>query len=140
MYGSLDISTSGMIAQRDRMTAISANIANRNSVMPDGTPYRARRVHFAPGDPTATSKQARQWGVHVSQVEIDQTPLNMRHDPSSPFAMRSGLHQGYVLESNVNPVVEQVNAIQAARAYEANAVAAESSKQMAAQALRLLVG
>jgi flagellar basal-body rod protein FlgC len=140
MYGSLDISTSGMIAQRDRMTAISANIANRNSVMPDGTPYRARRVHFAPGDPAATSKQGRQWGVHIAQVEIDQSPFNMRHDPSSPLALKSGPYKDYVLEPNVNPVVEQVNAIQAARAYEANAVAAESSKQMAAQALRLLVG
>ncbi len=140
MYGSLDISTSGMIAQRDRMTAISANIANRNSVMPDGTPYRARRVHFAPGDPTASTRQGKQWGVHIAKVEIDQTPFNMRWDPSNALALKQGPFAGYVLDPNVNPVVEQINAIQAARAYEANAVAAESTKQMAAQALRLLVG
>jgi flagellar basal-body rod protein FlgC len=138
MYGLLDISTSGMIAQRDRMTAISANIANRNSIMPDGTPYRARRVHFAAGDPTATSDAGKQWGVHIAKVEIDESPFTPRYDPTNPLAIKSGQFEGYVMESNVNPVVEQVNAIQAARAYEANAVAAESTKQLAAQALRLL--
>ena len=40
--------------------------------------------------------------------------------------------------SNVNPLVEQINAMQATRAYEANAIAAEASKNMMAQALRLL--
>jgi flagellar basal body rod protein FlgC len=35
-------------------------------------------------------------------------------------------------------VIEQVNAMQAQRAYEANAVAAEATKQMLQQALRLL--
>jgi flagellar basal body rod protein FlgC len=43
-----------------------------------------------------------------------------------------------VQESNVNPVLEQVNTIQATRAYEANAVAAEATKVMIQQALRLL--
>ena len=33
MYGSLDISTSGMIAQRTRMAVISANIANADAVL-----------------------------------------------------------------------------------------------------------
>jgi len=138
MYGLLDISTSGMIAQRTRLTAISANIANRNSTGPDGTPYRARRVHFAPGDPTAATAQGRELGVHVSDIEIDQSPFNLRWDPTHPLAVKQGPEKGYVRESNVSPLVEQVNAIQASRAYEANAVAAEASKQMIAQALRLL--
>jgi len=138
MYGLLDISTSGMIAQRERLTAISANLANRNSVSADGTPYRAKRVFFAAGDPSAMTREGRALGVHVSRIEDDPSECNLRWDPGHPHAFRNGPQKGYVRESNVNPIVEQVNAIQAARAYEANVVAAEASKSMMAQALRLI--
>jgi flagellar basal-body rod protein FlgC len=138
MFGMLDISTSGMIAQRTRLTAISSNIANRNSVMPDGTPYRAKRVFFQPGNPSATNQQGHEFGVHVSAIQDDPSPFNLRWDPTSPLAMKSGPQQGYVRESNVNVVVEQVNAMQASRAYEANAAAAEATRAMVNQALRLL--
>ncbi|MBL9000315.1 MAG: flagellar basal body rod protein FlgC [Phycisphaerae bacterium] len=138
MYGLLDISTSGMIAQRARLTAVSANLANRHSTGPDGTPYRARHVMLAPGDPTASSEEGRGWGVHVADVEIDQRPFNLRWDPTHPLALKEGPQRGYVRESSINPLVEQVNAVQASRAYEANAAAAEAGKQMIAQALRLL--
>lgn len=138
MFGSLDISTSGMLAQRMRLTAISANIANRNSVMPDGTPYRARVVTLSAGNPDAQTEAGREMGVHVASVELDQSPFNLRYEPNHPFALKSGPYEGYVQESNVNPVVEQVNMLQATRAYEANAAAAETTKAMIAQALRLL--
>lgn len=138
MYGALDISTSGMVAQRTRLTAISANIANRTSVNSDGTPYRGKQVFFAPGDPTAKTAEGRKLGVHVATIEDDPRPFNPRWDPDHPRALKSGAMAGYVLESNVDPVREQINALEAARAYEANAVAAETTKAMYAQALRLL--
>ena len=138
MFGTLEISTSGMIAQRTRLTAISANVANRNSVMPDGTPYRARLVTLAPGSPDASTPEGREMGVHVATIGEDQSPFNLRFDPGHPLALRSGPYEGYVQESNVNPVVEQVNMLQASRAYEANAATAEATKMMIAQALRLL--
>ncbi|CAG0999450.1 Flagellar basal-body rod protein FlgC [Phycisphaerales bacterium] len=138
MYGMLDISTSGMIAQRERMTAIAANLANRSSLEPDGTPYRARQAFFAAGDPRSRTPHGRKMGVHIDRVEVDQSPFNLRWDPSDPRAMKTGPQKGYVQESNVNPIVEQVNAIQASRAYEANVVAAEATKSMMAQALRLI--
>lgn len=138
MFGSLDISTSGMTAQRARLTAISANIANRNSIGPDGEPYRAKHVYFSQGNPGATTREGRELGVHVAKIEDDPSPFNLRWDPSHPLAQKEGPQAGYVRESNVNMVVEQVNAMQAQRAYEANAVAAEATKQMLQQALRLL--
>src|ERR1051326_792964 len=133
MYGALDISTSGMIAQRTRLTAISANIANKNSVYPDGTPYRARHVMFATGDPASRSAEGKGWGVHVAQVQIDPSPFNMHWDPGDPMAIKSGPQAGYVLDSNVNPIMEQINAMEAGRAYEANATAAEATKAMIGQ-------
>lgn len=138
MYGLLDISTSGMIAQRERLTAISANLANRHSVDAEGTPFRAKLVFLSVGDPKARTAAGKSMGVHVSRVEDDPSEFNLRYDPGNPMAMKSGPKKGYVRESNVNPIVEQVNAIQAARAYEANVVAAEASKSMLAQALRLI--
>lgn len=138
MYGALDISVSGMMAQRARLTAISANLANRTAVHADGTPYRARHVIMAPGDPSARNGEGRRMGVHVSQVQIDQSPFNLRWAPGDPRAIKEGPQKGYVQESNVNPVMEQINQLEATRAYEANAVAAEATKSMIGQALRLL--
>lgn len=141
MYGALDISTSGMIAQRTRLTSISANIANRGAIIDaDGNvnPYRRRMVHFAPGDPTAKTAEGRKLGVHVQSIEIDSAPFNMVWDPDNQNAYQSGPNKGYVPQTNINPVVEQINALEASRAYEANVVAAEATKTMIAQALRLL--
>jgi flagellar basal-body rod protein FlgC len=138
MFGALDISTSGMVAQRTRLTAIASNLANRNSINVDGSPYQAKRVYFQAGDPSAVTKEGRGLGVHVATIDEDTSAPNYRFDPTNPLAMKSGPMEGYVRESNVNPVVEQVNMMQASRAYEANAAAAEATRIMFSQALRLL--
>lgn len=141
MYGALDISTSGMTAQRARMASIAANIANRSTILDaegNVNPYRARKVVFAPGDPNASSPEGRLLGVHVAGIEIDKGEFNYRWDPTNPYAIQRGDKRGYVPEPNINPVIEQLNAMEASRAYEANVVAAETTKQMMAQALRLL--
>lgn len=141
MYGALDISTSGMVAQRMRLTSISGNIANRATmIQSDGevNPYRRRMVHFAPGDPSAKTPEGRRLGVHVASVEVDSSELAIAWDPTSPYAYKDGPKKGYVPQSDINPVVEQINALEASRAYEANVVAAEATKSMMAQALRLL--
>lgn len=133
MYGALDVSVSGMRANQAWMDAISANIANKN------TPgYRARRVFMAPGDPGAASDAGRRSGVHVASIDQSQAQFNRRFAPDDPRAEPSGPNAGYVLESNVNVVVEQINRVQANAAYEANVAAAEATKAMIAQALRLL--
>ncbi len=137
MYGALDISTSGMVAQRTRLEVISANIANaRTMLRADGgyEPYRRRTAMFAPGDPGAATSSGRELGVHVADIELDQAPFELRYRPESPYADA----EGYVKVPNINTTVEQINAMQAARAYEANVVAAETTKTMMAQALRLL--
>lgn len=141
MYGALDISTSGMIAQRARIEAAAANIANADTILDAHgkvNPYKARIVHFAPGDPTAKNVLGRAQGVHVAAIEEDQSPFNLRWDPDSPYAFDSGPNAGYVPSPNVNTVWEQINAMEAARSYEANVMAAEATKAMTAQALRLL--
>jgi flagellar basal-body rod protein FlgC len=142
VYGTLDISVSGMVAQRVRMDTIAANLANRDSILDargEANPYRRRIAVFQPGDPQALTREARSKGVHVARIDLDDGDFRKVYDPSSPFAHPRGHPDaGYVYFPNVDPVTEQVNAVDAVRAYEANVAAAEATKTMIAQALRLL--
>ena len=137
MYGTLDISTSGMIAQRTRMAVISANIANANTILDSQgnlSPFKKRIVHFAPGDPGSSGAGGGSLGVHVSEIGKDENAVRWQYEPGSKYAN----DDGYVPYPDINPQLEQINAMTAARAYEANVAAAETTKTMMAQALRLI--
>lgn len=141
MYGTLDISTSGMIAQRTRLEVISANIANKDAILDanlEVNPYRRRHVHFAPGNPAARTAQGRELGVHVAEIQINHDAVKLKWEPGNPYAFQDGPNAGYIPTPDINSVTEQINAMEALRAYEANVVAAEGTKTMMAQALRLL--
>jgi flagellar basal-body rod protein FlgC len=136
MYGSLDISVSGMIAQRVRRESIAANVANQGTYSDAAgrnNPYKRRSVVFAPGDPAAATPEGRRLGVHVSAIN-EEAGFDLRYDPSDPLA--DG--QGYVKYPDINPVFETMNMMEAARAYEANVSAAEAAKSMIGNALRLI--
>jgi len=131
MYGSLETSTSGMIAQRTRMAVIASNIANSNTLVNaqgEYDPYQRRAAMLAAGSPEGGL------GVHIQDIQIEQDSLVPKYMPESPFRDA----EGYVMVPDIDPTVEWVNGMQASRAYEANVVAAETSKNMLAQALRLL--
>lgn len=137
MFGSLDISTSGMIAQRVRLTAASANIAGANVVEDQWgnyAPYLRREVVLASGDPSAKGERGRGLGVHVREVHQNERALRERYDPTSKHADANG----YVVGPDINTFAEQVDAMEASRAYEANVAAAEVTKAMLAQALRMI--
>ncbi len=137
MWGSLDIPTSGMIAQRTRLDAISANLANREALYnADGEyePYLRRVVRLAAGDPSAGSSRGQELGVHVATIERDASALRLKYDPTHPAADKDG----NIRVPDINSVSEQVDAMTAARAYEANIAAAEAIKQMSSQAIGML--
>lgn len=144
MYGALDISTSGMVVQRTRLDVASANIAagTANEVRDAQgrlNPFQRRVALVAPGDPSARNATAREMGVHVVDIAIDKA-MNRpgRYDPADPNAFPSGPYKGYVAKVNIDPVIEQINMIEASRAYEANVTSAEVTKQMMGMALRLI--
>lgn len=132
MYGTLDISTSGMIAQRTRMAVIAANVANsgtRYNAAGEYEPYLRRSAQFAVG-----SGEDGALGVRVAEITADANALRKKYEPSHANADADG----YVLIPDIDPMIEQINALEASRAYEANVAAAEITKSMMAQALRLL--
>jgi flagellar basal-body rod protein FlgC len=134
MFGSLDISTSALIANRVRLEAISANIAGKDAILNERgeyEPFRRRIVMLGAGDPAHNAPD----GVHVAAIEFDQGPLRMMYEPDSPFANA----EGYVGYPNIDIVVEQMNAMEAQRSYEASIAAIEATKSMMSVALQMLV-
>jgi flagellar basal-body rod protein FlgC len=139
MLSALDISTSALVAQRQRLTAIANNIANLNTTRNEQgelEPYRAKFVTFQ----TAESKKGAfgAAGVKVSSVETSQAEPLWRYQPSHPDAVKDGPKAGYVAYPNVNMMEEFTDALTASRAYEANVGVIEVTKDLNQQTLRLL--
>lgn len=138
----MNISASGMSAQRLRMDLISQNIANVNTTRDEnGQPYRRQTVVFEEKTPAPfagflnSATGARNGsGVKVTQIVKDnETPMNMVYDPSHPDANE----EGYVTYPNVNTVTEMTNLIDASRSYEANVTAFNATKNMALKGLEV---
>ena len=141
MYGALDISTSGMVAQRTRLEAIAANLAGKDATYDAAgrvSAYKRRQVHIAAGDPLSHTSEGRQLGVHVAEIQINEAAVRLKYDPKNPDAYQDGPNAGYIAVPDIDLVTEQINGMEAMRAYEANVVAAEATKSMMAQALRLI--
>jgi flagellar basal-body rod protein FlgC len=136
MFNLLDISATGLSAQRVRMDITANNLVNQGAtkkiMSPDGKlePYRRRFAVLMPGAPGDPTKP----GVHVSKIERDMSPFTQRNEPGNPDADADG----NVLYPNVDMTFEMVNMIDASRAYEANITAMETTKSMLNATLRLL--
>lgn len=157
LFGAIDISASGLTAQRLRMDIVSNNIANINTTRTgkltaagNQIPYTRQVATFVPRPParsfdsifgeTLGNKNVGN-GVEVASIENDvQDPYVLQYDPNSPDAAKvaeQGLPVGYVRQPNVNITTEMVDMISASRAYEANVTAINVSKAMAAKALQI---
>jgi flagellar basal-body rod protein FlgC len=146
MFGGLEISASGLTAERLRMDVTAENLANAQTTRgADGQPYRRKEVILqeTPGSFGATLSKAmgagngsaQGGGVQVAGVVQDTaTPLKRVYDPGHPDADA----QGYVSMPNVDTVTEMVDLISASRAYEANVTAMQAAKQMFSRTLELL--
>ena len=145
MFGGLEISASGLTAQRLRMDVTAENLANAQTTKgADGQPYRRKEVVLREvgqggfgAQLTAAigaGSKARPGGVEVAEIATDQTAGKIVYDPSHPDANA----QGYVQMPNVDTVTEMVDLIDSSRAYEANVTAMQASKQMFTKTLELL--
>lgn len=143
IFKSLNVSASGLTAERLRMDIISKNIANANTTRTlAGTPYRRQLTVFkeqgAPSTFESMLNQAKgQYsignGVEVSEVVEDQSDFKRVYNPGHPDAD----DEGYVLMPNVDVVTEMINMMSASRSYEANVTAINTSKSMAMKALEI---
>ena len=131
IFNVLDISASGLTAERVRMDVIANNIANANTTLSvNGEPYKRKSVVLASRTDTSFSNDLQEniknMGVEVIKIVDDTAPPKLKYDPSDPNADANG----FIRLPNVNVLNEMVDMISATRSYEANATAIESTKSM----------
>lgn len=146
---SLNISASGMTAQRTRMDIIAQNVANVNTTRDEnGETYRRQTVVFQErsinnynfesyltAQKTGLSYNPQIGsGVKIASIAEDYvTSMKKVYEPGNPDADEDG----YVTYPNVNTVTEMTNLIDASRSYEANVTAFNATKNMALKGLEL---
>ncbi|HEV3001109.1 MAG TPA: flagellar basal body rod protein FlgC [Solirubrobacteraceae bacterium] len=144
LFGAIDVSGSGLAAERLRMDVTAENLANAQTTRgADGQPYRRKEVVLREAEgfdgalsaamgPAASAGPGG--GVEVVGIAQDQTPNRQVYDPGHPDANADG----YVSMPNVDPVTEMVDLIAASRAYEANVTAMQTAKSMFSKTLDIL--
>lgn len=138
----MDISVSGIEAQRRTMELISSNLANITTTRTAlGGPYR-RKIAVLSENPLSFNEELSKaelklfgtpGGVRVDDVVEDQTPFQKVYNPSHPDADE----QGFVSMPNVNLSNEMVDMVYVSRLYEANITAFNATKKMIQDTLQL---
>ncbi|MBM3326351.1 MAG: flagellar basal body rod protein FlgC [Calditrichaeota bacterium] len=160
LFAALKISSSGLAAQRRRMNIIAENLANANTTRTeDGGPYKRKIVRFLEQLKTAEVRQGLNTeddsGVTATRLNHLQgrldTPqrrtfsgvsIDVIRDKSDPDRVYDPEHpdadaNGYVAMPKIDTIVEMVDMIAAARAFEANVTAINSTKDMTRKALEI---
>ncbi len=137
----MDISASGLTADRTRINTIAMNLANAKTTRtPYGGPYRRRTVVQAATDVddpfsvhmrSALDRELK--GVRVMGVTQDTRPLKQVYEPGHQDANA----ECYVSYPDINVVEEMANLMTAQRNYEANVTTVEAIKGMFNKALEI---
>ena len=140
LFSTLQVSASGMSAQRARAELLVENMANSETTRtPEGGPYHRKDVVFS----TDMRKARRfppcfrtKWqnGVAVSDVIEDQRDPEMRYLPGHPDANADG----YVAYPRMNPAEDMVDLLNASRSYQANVAAISSVKDMISRSIDIM--
>ncbi|HTU81343.1 MAG TPA: flagellar basal body rod protein FlgC [Candidatus Acidoferrales bacterium] len=150
-YNAIEISASGMSAERLAMDVIANNIANANTThTPQGGAFKRQLIVFAqksaaPDEANGTADENGGFdagaapkpsvdGVQALGIVDDQSPDRLVFDPGNPDADA----RGYVHYPNVQVVTEMVDMMAASRAYEANVAVVQETKSMESASVGLL--
>ena len=145
IFGALNISSSGMNAQRARIDVISSNVANVHTTRVDGGSYYKRQMivlretKMSPdfssilNDELGLGISDQLSGVKIVNVTTIDEPPKMIYEPNHPDANEEGM----VSYPNINIIEEMINMIMASRAFEANLTVFNTAKEMIAQSLEI---
>lgn len=139
-FSSMQISATGLMAEKLRLEAVALNLANANATAAPGTtPYQPVRVVSRPIGASdfahhfAGMQHAVPAGVTTQGLSAANTAPRMVYDPKHPDADS----KGFVAHANVDSLSEMVSMMNAVRAYEANIKAISAAKAMAQKALEI---
>src|SRR6202050_5636103 len=111
LFPPMQVSPSGMAAQRTRAELLVENMANTETTRtPEGGPYRRKDVIFesssveAPFSSVFSSQLNAPTGVAVSGIVTDTSEPELRYLPGHPDANKDG----YVAFPKMNPVDDMV--------------------------------
>lgn len=140
------ISSQGMTAQRERLEASIANLANAHTTRTaEGGAYRRRDVLFEATtteqgqsigslfDLSASRSAQPLPGVTAATLTAPVGAGIKQYQPGHPDADNNG----YVTLPDIDPLEETVNMISATRSFEANATAFNTAKEMMRASLKL---
>jgi len=141
LFTAMEVSASGLTAERIRMNALASNLANaRTTRTQDGGPYkrvdpvfRAVPMEEQLSDVQRGETRGGTYLVEVPYIRQDETAPQLIYDPQHPDADE----RGFVSLPNVNVVEEMVNLITASRSYEAGVTVMQTLKGMAQSALSI---
>jgi flagellar basal-body rod protein FlgC len=132
----LEITASGLTAQRLRLQTVASNMANaRTTRTEEGGPYKRQMpvLQAVQDNPFGTALEQQMARVQIVGIEESDEPPVMVHDPGHPDADA----EGYVAYPNVNVLEEMVDLMTTSRTFEANANVIEVTEMMATQALEI---
>jgi flagellar basal-body rod protein FlgC len=126
------ISGSGLKAQNQRMKIIAENVANANTTAsaPGQRPYQRQVITFK----KEFDKALGAYKVKTDGIRPDNSEFVKKYDPSHPAADA----QGYVLQPNVNPLIETMDMSEASRSYQANLDVVAASRTMLLKTIGML--
>lgn len=138
-FSVLDISASGLAAEKARMGVIASNIANAQvTETSDGGPYKRKEVEFSSvlNKNMIGSKASDKMlsGVKIKGITESKLLPNMVHMPGHPQANK----EGFVSMPNVSIAKEMVDMIAASRSYEANTSVIAAFRKMGDRALNII--
>lgn len=139
LFSSMQVSASGMEAQRTRAELLVQNIANSETTRTaEGGPYKRQDVVFSTneqGSPfSAVFQNELSTGVKVADVIQDQSAPEMRYLPGHPDADANG----YVAFPKINPAEDMADLLNSTRSYEANVAAISSVKDMISRSIDIM--
>jgi flagellar basal-body rod protein FlgC len=139
LFSAIQVSASGMSAQRTRAEMLVENMANAETTRtPEGGPYKRKDVVFSTemqSSPfSAVFQNELGDGVKVAQVVTDESAPEKRYLPGHPDADENG----YVAFPKMNPAEEMVDLLNASRSYQANVSAMTAIKDMITNSIAIM--
>lgn len=159
IFSSLKISGSGLSVFRRKMNVAAENLANAETTKTDkGEPYQKKTLRItskkvldnfdrhlktaavrlvrtdsshSAGKPVSTIKSTNVFLADARELTDPKQNARLVYDPDHPDANA----EGFVEMPNVDPLIEMVEMMMAARAYEANLAAIRTIKDMTNKAM-----
>ncbi|MGD1092207.1 MAG: flagellar basal body rod protein FlgC [Bryobacteraceae bacterium] len=139
LFSSIQVSASGMAAQRTRAELLVENMANAETTRtPEGGPYKRKDAVFSSETQSSPFSALFQnelaTGVTVADILQDNRPPEKRYLPGHPDADA----EGYVSFPAMNPAEDMVDLMNATRSYQANVAAISSVKDMIRSSISIM--